>query len=302
MRDSVIKGTSSTLRFALVSCGVAAETARVRWGVKNPSARALLGKALSASSLLACFLKGEERLQLHWLSGGAGAAVSEIYVEAMPVGEVRGYVRGEALAKEEWGGWDGTLGREGVFSVGRALYGSQELQRSTLEFARGDITSEIESYYERSEQRASSVRLDATVEASGGAVRACTGMLLEALPEEGGLKGAGGGQPQCTFEALSGKLRGSESPWPPGLDAPAAALAIAPSLQWGRRVPLDYFCRCTTDGFFTKLVGSCSPALLQQLVEESVGGVAATLLCHFCNKSHKVDKTRLEVSLLGKGA
>lgn len=300
-RDYVIKGTSTTLRLALVSCANAAEAARLAWRVTSPQATALLSKGLASASLLASFLKGEERVQLHWLcaSAQAGAAVSEVYAEAMPIGEVRGYIRGSGLEAGA-GAWDGrlpTAGGDGAFTVSRVLYGARTQHRSTVALAKGDIESELLHYYAQSEQRAAQVRLDAAVDGTGR-VTQCTGMLLEALSQEGGLPSSGQAEPEgSSFEALAARLGGSASPWPPGATAPQAAAAIAPALQWGKRVPLDFFCRCSLVGFRDKLVGSCSQELLRQMVDEATGGVAATLVCSFCNRSHEVMSKDLQQAL-----
>jgi molecular chaperone Hsp33 len=316
-RDYLLKGSSATLRFALVGCTRAAEAARLQWRVRSAPAAALLGRALASASLLAAFLKGEERVALHWLGAAAAARsapVSEVYAEALPIGEVRGYLRGAALPGEGSGGsegggsaaaaaaaaaaagWDGTLptGAGGAFTVSKVLYGERAQHRTTLELARGDIASEVAHYYAQSEQREAEVRLDAAVDPHTGRVTWCAGMLLEALPAEGGLGGGGAAAPgAATFVGLRAALRGGAA-WPQGLGAAEAAAALAPDLAWGRRVPLDFFCRCTAAGFLDKLVGSCPRALLEQMLAEAAGGVAATLVCSFCNKAHDIAVPELQ--------
>lgn len=313
-RDYLLKGSSATLRFALVSCTRAAEAARLQWRVPSAPAAALLGRALASASLLAAFLKGEERVALHWLCAPAAAQrapVSEVYAEALPIGEVRGYLRGTAVPGSEGSAgsagagaaaaaaWDGALptGAGGAFTVSKVLYGERTQHRTTLELARGDIASEVAHYYAQSEQREAEVRLDAAVDAHTGRVTWCAGMLLEALPAEGGLGGGGAPAPgAATFEGLRAALRGG-SAWPQGLGTAEAAAAVAPGLAWGKRVPVDFFCRCTAAGFLDKLVGSCPRALLEQMLAEAADGVAATLVCSFCNKSHAIAVPELQRKL-----
>jgi molecular chaperone Hsp33 len=82
-----------------------------------------------------------------------------------------------------------------------------------------------------------------------------------------------------------------------------------------RRIPVDYFCRCTKDGFVAKL-GRMGPALLDELEKEAgerrKGATTAgdklplpitTLTCHFCNSHYDIGEAEMKAARgLGAGA
>lgn len=272
----------------------------------------LFSKTLAACSLLSAFLKDEERLIVNWVEGGGGSTprdgVRELYAEALPIGEVRGYVHTTPSLAQ----WDGRLHQGGLLSVSRILYGHLQPARSTVCTVNGDVVSELESFYARSEQRGAVVALGADVE-EGGRVVHCGGVIVEAIGREGG-KGLDGGEEEeegggvggvkdsPALSSVRNKLQGQalyKHHHPNELRQAAAALI--PGLDLTQpRVPVDFFCRCTTGGFLAKLVESCSYETLQQFLLEAQGGVAATLQCHFCNKSHAIRQGDLLASLNAK--
>jgi molecular chaperone Hsp33 len=89
-RDRTVRVLSKdgNFRVACVKNSNAARTAQVKHDLYYFPAT-FLAKALSGASLLASFLKGEERVTLEIDAQGP---ITKIFAEAMQLGEVRGYI------------------------------------------------------------------------------------------------------------------------------------------------------------------------------------------------------------------
>jgi molecular chaperone Hsp33 len=89
-RDRVISVLSEDgfFRVAIINNTQAAITAQQKHKLASAPAE-LLSKQLAAASLIAVFLKGEERVILETMGDGP---ISKVYTEAIQVGESRGFV------------------------------------------------------------------------------------------------------------------------------------------------------------------------------------------------------------------
>jgi len=125
----------------------------------------------------------------------------------------------------------------------------------------------------------------------GQGVTFCGGLLAEAIGADGGkTESRREGNSSTPLKIICDSLGGGNTvPWSQGEDLRVVANRIVPGIDTSQaRVPIDFFCRCTTSKFLKTLVGTCSNELLQQMLLEEKDGVAATLLCSFCNRSHEI--------------
>lgn len=328
-RDHLLSGFTPSLRVALAQATDACESGRARFSISSPRAAAVYARTLVAATLLSAFLKGEERVIVQF-AGAAGAAVTQLYAEAVAVGEVRGSAAGAGLVRDAGPAWDGRL--RGTFSVTRVLYGAATPVQGIVEAVAGDVEGDVAEYFARSEQRGAVVRTEAVMDAETGRIAYAGGVLVEEIALGGGtplapgttqladvaralvrapppaLRGltedAGCGEPTQRALLLS-ELKAA------GVSLAETAARIVPEFAGSavesaagkdpgdrrmgvlHRIPLDFHCRCTRANFTAKLVRTVSATMIDKMVSEAVDGVAATLTCAFCNTDHRVTTPEL---------
>jgi redox-regulated HSP33 family molecular chaperone len=308
-RDEILFGFTPLLRVSLANATRASALACARSAVRDPRAATLFSRALLSAALMSAFQKGEERAILHF-SGPPNDALTSLYAEAMHIGEVRGYANGGAVeARQE--AWDGRL--RGSLSVSRVLYGAMTPLRSILEVTpEGDVEAEVRAFYERSEQRPAAVRLQVEVDDAHAGVVCATGVLVEALALGGGrelpadnatsledIRSAMRSADLCGLQRQGHSLAAIAGMLIPELSqaqvVSAAAAAPASHAPCLRRVPLDFFCRCTAEGFLEKLVKAAPSTMLDDMATQEIDGkgIAAKLRCQFCNQEHVITQEML---------
>jgi redox-regulated HSP33 family molecular chaperone len=323
-----------------------------RFYVKDERAQRLYARTLVGASLLSAFLKGEERVSLALSAASSSSSssspsqppISRLFAEALHLGEVRGYATGSAVEGQagpaaSCSGWDGSLldssssssSFAGSCTVTRVLYGAAEPVQSTVSLRAGDVESELQGYFEQSEQRGAVVRLEAETDASTGRLLYAGGILVEEVAQEGGhasRASAGSSTLQSVAAALQGPsssfslarlhARGSSLAAAAGLLLPelqqaavvsaaaaGAGAGSAPAVLPGsqpllQRTLLDFFCRCSKAKFLAQLVAASPASLLQQMLAEAAAlgreAPAAVLQCQFCNASHSVSPAELQAA------
>lgn len=294
-RDHVIRFHTHSMRGAVVRCGdtVAEGARRFNEVVQSSGAVGLYGKALAASVLMGSMLKGEERVSVELSVPGPRRA--RLYAEALAAGEVRGFAAG-------------TLPESGLLPVdvvdegdaGKAtpvarfthvLYNAAKPAVSTLAMQRGDVTSEVQAYYDRAAQVESLCLLHAS--ADGGDVTA-GGLLLQMMPGgDSGELASSAAALERDQHLLADAVRKGGS-----LDSLAKSITSLTAAEYAdvaRRVPLDFFCRCSKASFGASLA-SAGPTVLQELVEEA----PTELVCQFCNERYSISE--VEAQALRDGA
>ena len=126
----------------------------------------ILGKAMTATMLLASELKKEERIQLRLDGNGP---LGSVIAEANSLGEVRGYV-GNTHAELDYSKPGVSLGDGigvGVLTFTKILYNNAQPRVSTIEIISGDITTDIAHYLVQSEQIPSAILLDVGIDENG---------------------------------------------------------------------------------------------------------------------------------------
>lgn len=231
----------------------------------------LLARALSAASLLAVFLTGEERVIIDAIGEGI---VSKVTAEAIQVGEVRGYCEySESVKKLSKDSYYEALG-QGIFRVVRILYNEPEPIIGIVKLVRGDITTDLNYYFAKSEQIFSIAILDAETDNNGLIVNSC-GIIVQAMP------GATDKENEEVEKALERVGRLTEIILPKD-DITSVLKNILPwdfSLLKNDRV--DFFCRCSKESFMEKLL-----TLSYQDIKEMKELGQNELVCQYCNAKY----------------
>ncbi len=285
-RDRLIKGITSDGHFKIsaVKTTDVVKTAKERHNLSLLNT-VLLGRALTATMLMASELKGEERVQLRFEGEGP---VGLIVTEANRVGEIRGYVQHPKIELDYTRG-DVTVGDGlglGILTFSKTLYNEAEPRRSTIELVKGNINDDIAYYMVQSEQIPSAVLLDVGLDEQGNVTEA-GGILIQRMP----------GAPEGQIEQLQQKLMSFEAIhklFMRGLYIDdVMQMAVRPlEVKELNRQPVDFFCRCTRGRFIDAL------AMLSYNDLKEISDEGQELVCHFCNEHYYVTKEEIEDILI----
>ncbi|MCX7908004.1 MAG: Hsp33 family molecular chaperone HslO [Ignavibacteria bacterium] len=257
-RVSAIKNTNSALE------------AQLRHNLPEIPAL-LLARALSAASLLAVFLTGEERVIIDVVGEGL---VSKVTAEAIQVGEVRGYCEySKKVANLPKFDFANVLG-SGIFRVMRILYNEPEPIIGIVKLVRGDITSDLNYYFAKSEQLFSIALLDADTDVNGKIVNSC-GLIVQAMP--GALE-----KEKDEIENVLMKIDRLTNLISPKVELFDVLKNILPwDITLLKNDRVDFFCRCSKEGFLEKLL------TLDYLdVKEMKELGQNELVCQYCNSKY----------------
>lgn len=234
----------------------------------------LLARALSAASLLAVFLTGEERVIIDAIGDGL---VNKVTAEAIQVGEVRGYCEYsemvKRLTKDEF---DSALG-PGIFRVLRILYNEPEPIMGIVQLVRGDISSDLNYYFAKSEQIFSIAILDADTD-SNGLIKNSVGMIVQALP----------GATEKERIEISNLLKNMDRLTNIINPRDDLFVILKQILPWDFNIlkndRVDFFCRCSKESFLEKLL-----TLSYHDVKEMREMGQNELVCQYCNAKYYLD-------------
>jgi molecular chaperone Hsp33 len=281
-KDRLIKGisTDGNIKISVVKTTDVVKAARQKHDLSLLNT-VLLGRALTATMLMASELKGEERIQLR--AEGKGPA-GLLVAEANRVGEVRGYVQHpevELNYDDHQTSISDGLG-VGVLSVRKTLYNEAEPKTSSIELKKGNITGDIAYYMAQSEQIPSAVLLDVGLD-EDGAVMEAGGLLIQRMPDapEGAIETLQSNMKQ--FDSISTLL--AQGQYIDDIMESAMGDLEVKELD---RQPVDFFCRCTRKRFVNALA-MLGPDDLQEIRDEG-----QELVCHFCNEQYQVSKGEIE--------
>ncbi len=206
----------------------------------DPMSALILARALTGATLMASFLKGEERVMLQATGDGV---LSSVYAEALQVGEVRGYVVRNPTPNTDR---QSPLG-EGLIKVQRILYGKYEPVTGIVELRKGDVTSDLGYYLTQSEQIPSAFVIDVAFD-EHDRIRQSVGLLIQAMP---------GARPEDIFrvyDTLDYLDRLTE--FADKRYAPDEILrqVLPGDITIASSSPVDFFCRCSHDRFKAMLL------------------------------------------------
>lgn len=280
-KDRLIKGIHEEGAFKV---SVVKTTDVVKTARKNHSLSllntVLLGRALTASMLLASELKGEERIKLRFEGNGPAGM---IIAEANRVGEVRGYVQNPGV-ELDYSNPTTDLGDGlglGLLTVSKILYNEAEPKTSTIQLIKGDIISDVAHFLAQSEQVLSAILLDVSIN-DDGSVKEAGGVLIQRLPD--------------AEEKIMTKLQETVENLPPiaqlfedGLYIDdIMTLAGAPyKVKELDRQPVDFFCRCSPKRFKNAL------AMLSYEDLKEMKGESQEVVCHYCGNSLSISSEEI---------
>ena len=280
-KDRLIKGITEdgNFKISVIKTTDLVKEAKERHGLSLLTT-VLLGKALTATMLLASELKKEERIQLRMDGNGP---VGSIVAEANSLGEVRGYVNNPAAeldySKPDVSISDG-IGL-GILTFTKTLYNEAEPRTSAIELVRGDVNSDVAQYLAQSEQIPSAVILDVGISEEGEVTEA-GGILLQRLP----------GAPEGQIDMLQERL-GSFPPVDQLLSEgeyidKIMKMAVSPiKVKELSRQLVDFFCRCNKDRFLDAL------AMLSYDDLKDMEGEGQEVVCHYRNNREFISKEEI---------
>lgn len=284
-RDRVVKAItkSGSLRAAAIHNVTSVQTAQQRHHLE-PLRALVLARAITGATLMASFLKGEERVVL---TADGNGLVKSVYAEALQLGEVRGFciANNNAVADQ-----DSPLGT-GILKVQRVLYGKHEPITGIVELHRGDITTDLGHYLTQSEQIPSAFVIDTSFNEEN-VIAQNVGLLVQAMP---------GARPEEIFkvydilDVLDRPTEFADKGYSP---EDLLRQVLPGEIEVLGSSPVDFFCRCSLDRF--------KSVLLTLGYEEIVGMQQAghnELVCQYCNERYLLqdaDFTELLEQLLAR--
>ncbi|HEX8285824.1 MAG TPA: Hsp33 family molecular chaperone HslO [Pyrinomonadaceae bacterium] len=291
-QDSLVRATAADglIRcMSAVTTNTVAEAAR-RHGTSG-TVTAALGRTLTGVLLLGAGHKEFDRLTVQVECDGP---VRGITAEANARGRVRGYVREPAA--------DAPLNAQGKFDVSAVVGGGMfyvtyesgfdiglyhEPYRGAVPIVSGEIGEDFAYYLAKSEQIPSAVMLGVLVRARESGeiyVAAAGGLMIQVMP----------GADAATVAAIESTV--SRAPHTTALiregarpaDLLRAALGEVPFEVLEER-EVGFSCTCSYERA-ASLVSSIDGAELESMLREDKG---ASLTCHFCNETYRIDEASL---------
>lgn len=271
-RDRIINVVSKNGSFRAVAIKntTTVQTAQKFHNLDSASAY-FLAKTMTAATMISAFLKGEERVIVDITSDGL---ISEIYAEALQVGECRGFVKlADKDTNSEINNIRDILGK-GKLTVSRILYNHLEPIVSVVPLLNGDVSTDIEHYFLQSEQINSAVIIDVEFDDNENIITS-GGILVQAMP----------GALQEEIDTVVSSIT--------EIDKFCEEIEHHDSLEELLKYHLpfefdvvktkqvDFFCRCSMESFKSKLllIGSHE-------IEDMRKDGHNELVCQYCNKKY----------------
>lgn len=284
LRDKVVRAISKdkTIRIAIVKNTNTAKEAQERHNLDFVSAT-LLSRAMAGASLISSFMKGEERIIIQLQGNGP---IADIYAEAMHLGEVRGYVEHrDDINVESMKSLKDAIGI-GLLSVSKIKFDQKEPVKGIVPIVKGDISSDLVSYYTQSEQIPTAMILDVSL-SDNGLIQQSGGIVVQAMP----------GADESTLKLLEEHLLKidnlcqyfSDEMMPD--DILAKVIPIEYEIVSTKQT--DFFCRCTKDLFKQRLLTLGVDELKDMREKEQ-----NELVCRFCNEQYIIEDIDFEELIL----
>lgn len=280
-KDRLIKGISKDVHFkiSVVKTTELVKEARERHDLSLLNT-VILGRALTATMLMASELKGEERIRLRMEGNGP---IGSLVAEANSLGEVRGYVANPS-AELDYTDSSTTFGQGlglGVLTFSKTLYNEAEPRTSTIQLINGDVTSDIAHYLTQSEQVDSALILDVGMDENGEVTEA-GGLLIQKLPD------APDGQIDMLQERLS-SFPAVHKFFEDGqyIDDVMQKVMSPIKVKELSRQLVDFFCRCSKDRFLNAL------SMLNYDDLKEMKGESQEIVCQYCNNREEISKEEI---------
>jgi len=270
-----------TVRAVAAVTSTLAEEARRRQQ-SAPTATAALGRALTASALLAAALKGDQKVTVRILGDGPLGA---ILVDGSADGDVRGYVQNPSvdLPLNDRRKLDvaSAVGK-GTIHITRDL-GLRHPYEASAPLVSGEIGEDLTYYLARSEQIRSVVSLGVLVDRDES-VLAAGGFVLQVMP-------GASSEVISALEAQAAALQSVTTLIRSGASAHDVLSSAFGNLSWRAldERPIQFACTCSLERVSGVLQGlGCEE--LQTLYEEQG---QAEVTCRFCGERYVLDAPAL---------
>ncbi|WP_408008895.1 Hsp33 family molecular chaperone HslO [Pseudalkalibacillus sp. A8] len=253
-----------------------------------PTASAALGRAMTASTMIASMLKGDSNKLTVKIEGGG--PIGAIIVDANAKGETRGYVSNPNVHFDlnQHGKLDvaRAVGKNGHISVVKDL-GMRENFTGQVPLVSGELGEDFTYYFVSSEQIPSAVAVgvlvnpDNTILASGG-------FVIQVMP--------GAQEEMITF--IEKRLENTD-PVSKMIDAGDTPEQMLYNVLGEENVkilsksPVSFSCSCSRERFADAIVSLGEKEIQDMIVEDG----KADANCHFCNETYHFTKEDLEALL-----
>lgn len=285
MNDYLIKALAfdgNVRAYAISSTEMVAEAQRrhTTW----PTASAALGRAMTASTMMASSLKGKEKITVKIEGGGP---IGAIIVDADAQGNTRGYVSNPHVHFDlnEQGKLDvaSAVGRDGFLSVVKDI-GMRDKFTGQVPLVSGELGDDFTYYYVTSEQVPSSVGVGVLVNPDN-TILAAGGFMIQLLPEaaEETIRFL-----EKRIEAIPPISKLIEKGYTP--EEILGELLGEDNIKILDKMPVSFQCSCSKERFANGIMGLGKEEINNMIKEE---GEAETV-CHFCNAHYHFSKEELQ--------
>jgi molecular chaperone Hsp33 len=234
-----------------------------------------LARTLSGASLIASFLKGEERAILELMGNGV---ISKIYGESSQHGESRGYLSFSENNPSYTVSTEEDILGIGLLRVTRILYDKAEPVTGVIELPKSDVGTDLAYYFNQSEQIPTAVLMDVVLDDSGKIIHS-SGFMVQAMPGYAMI------ELKMIFDSilahphLSALFDGETE-----LEVIMKKL-IPVDFSVTSKLPVDFFCRCKKDNFIRAL-HTLEINEIKEMKEQGHN----ELVCQYCNKHYYVSE------------
>lgn len=250
-----------------------------------PTASAALGRAITAGTMMATMLKGEDKLTIKIEGGGP---IGAIIVDSNAKGESRGYVTNPHVDFElnEHGKLDvaRAVGNSGYLSVVKDL-GMKEHFTGSIPLISGELGEDFTYYFVSSEQVPSAVGVgvlvnpDRTILASGGFIV----QMMPGADEETISKIE---QRISQLPPISKLIEAGMSP-----EEMIYSLLGEDDVKILEKMNVAFSCNCSKERIANAII-TLGRQEIKEMIEEDGG---AETHCHFCNEKYLFTKEDLEL-------
>lgn len=284
MKDYLVKaiGFEGKVRaYAINTTNMVGEAARRHetW----PTASAALGRAMTASTMMAAMLKGEEKLTVKIDGGGP---IGPIIVDSNAKGETRGYVGNPKVHFDlnAHGKLDvaRAVGKDGLLAVVKDL-GMREHFTGSVPLISGELGEDFTYYFASSEQTPASVGVGVLVNPDNS-ILAAGGFVIQLMP---GADDEVISEIEKRLSTLPPVSKLIEAGMPP--EELICALLGDANVKILEQMPVVFQCKCSKERISQALI-SLGKEELNDMIETE--GTAETE-CHFCNEKYIFTKEEL---------
>ncbi|MCF6411901.1 Hsp33 family molecular chaperone HslO [Pseudalkalibacillus salsuginis] len=253
-----------------------------------PTASAALGRAMSASTMMASMLKSDSNKLTVKIEGGG--PIGALIVDSNAKGETRGYVSNPNVHFDlnKHGKLDvaRAVGKNGHLSVVKDL-GMRENFTGQVPLVSGELGEDFTYYFVSSEQIPSAVAVGVLVNPDNS-ILASGGFVIQVMP--------GAQEEMITF--IEKRLENTD-PVSKMIDAgdPPEQLLYnvlgEENVQILSKSPVSFSCSCSRERFADAIVSLGEEEIQDMIIEDG----KADANCHFCNETYHYTKEDLEALL-----